>query len=120
MAQTSTRDTLQQPNFFCSFDDSEDSATMSDPMLAQMMAANLKKQKERAAQTEEVVEASGDVAAGQKPKPKKKPPPGAQQIGMQAMLLQEATQKGIKLKTAPKQWGVQQPTLADLKNKSNH
>ena len=84
------------------------------------MAANLKKQQEKAAETEEVIVASGDVAAGQKPKPKKKPPPGAQQIGMQAMLLQEATAKGVKLKSAPKEWGVKQPTLDELKNKSNH
>lgn len=91
-----------------------------DPALIQMMAANLKKQQEKAEQTEEVVVASGDIARGEKPKPKKKPPPGAQQIGMQAMLLQEATAKGTKLKKTPKQWGVKQPGMDELKNKSNH
>ena len=91
---------------------------MADPALIQMMAANLKKQQEKAAATEEVVEATGDIQAGQKPKPKKKPPPGAQQIGMQAMLLQEATQKGVQLKTAPKKWGVQQKSLDELTKKS--
>ena len=83
---------------------------MADPQLAALMAANLKKQSERQ-QTEEVIVASGDVQAGEKPKIKKKPPPGAQQIGMQAMLLQEATQKGIKLKSTPKEWGVKQPDI---------
>ena len=83
---------------------------MADPQLAALMAANLKKQAERQ-QTEEVIVASGDVKAGEKPQVKKKPPPGAQQIGMQAMLLQEATQKGVQLKPAPKKWGVQQPDL---------
>ena len=98
----------------------DEEITMADPALIQMMAANLKKQQEKAAATEEVVEASGGVSAGEKPKVKKKPPPGAQQIGMQAMLLQEATAKGVKLKAAPKQWGVKQPTLDELKSKSNH
>ena len=93
---------------------------MADPALIQMMQANLKKQQEKAAATEEVVVASGDLAPGKKPKIKKKPPPGAQQLGMQAMLLQEATQKGVKLKAAPKQWGVKQKTLEELTKKSNH
>ena len=80
------------------------------------MAANLKKGNANRAK-EEVVESSGDLHAGEKPKMKKKPPPGAQQIGMQAMLLQEATKKGNKLKATPKTWGVQQPDLADLGKK---
>jgi hypothetical protein len=87
---------------------------MADPQLVALMAANLKKQADRQ-QAEEVIVACGDVAPGEKPKVKKKPPPGAQQIGMQAMLLQEATKKGVNLKPAPKKWGVQQPDLNDLK-----
>lgn len=89
---------------------------MADPQLAAMLAANLKKQAAKQNQ-EEVVEASGEVQAGQKPKIKKKPSPGAQQLGMQAMLLQEATAKGNTLKPTPKQWGVQQPDLKDRLNK---
>ena len=82
---------------------------MADPQLAALMAANLKKQAEKAQATEEVIEAKGGVNPGEKPKIKKKPPPGAQQIGMQAMLLQEATKKGNTLKPTPKSWGVERP-----------
>jgi hypothetical protein len=85
--------------------------------LMEVMAANLKKQAEKQAE-EHVVEAQGDVAAGEKPLVKKKPPPpGAQQIGMHAMLFQEAQQKEIKLKETPKTWGVKLPSNRDLDKK---
>lgn len=88
--------------------------TMADPQLAALMAANLKKQRQA---DEQVVEANGE---GSKQPRKKKPlPPGAQQIGMHAMLLQEAARSSIALKPAPKQWGVQQPDLQELKKKTN-
>lgn len=74
---------------------------MADPKIAALMAANLKKQSEK--QREETVfEASGEVQRGEQPKFKKKPPPKAEQIGMQAMLLQEATRKGVQLKKTPR------------------
>ena len=72
-----------------------------DPRLASMMAQNLKKQQGKQP-AEDVVEASGGVQPGQKAQPKRKPPPGAQQIGMQAMLLQEATRQQVKLKPVKK------------------
>jgi hypothetical protein len=85
--------------------------------LMEVMAANLKKQAEKQAE-EHVVEAQGDVAAGEKPLVKKKPPPpGAQQIGMHAMLFQEAQQKEIKLKETPKTWGVKLPSNRDMDKK---
>ena len=74
---------------------------MADPKIAALMAANM--QKQRAKQHKETVfEASGEVQRGEQPKFKKKPPPKAQQIGMQAMLLHEATTKGVKLKKTPR------------------
>jgi hypothetical protein len=84
--------------------------------LMEVMAANLKKQVEKQAE-EHVVEASGDVPAGEKPMVTKKPPPGAQQIGMHAMLFQEAQQKEIKLKETPKTWGVKLPSNRDMDKK---
>lgn len=89
------------------------SSAMADPQLAALMAANLRSRQE-AGKEEHVVEASG--AGNSKPKPRK-PPPGAQQIGMHAMLLQEATKNKVTLKPTPKQWGVQQPDLKDLTGK---
>ena len=68
-----------------------------DPQLAALMSANIQKQAGKQA-TEVIHETSGDVQAGEKPKKKYKPPPGAQQLGMQAMLLQEANRSNVKLK----------------------
>eukprot|EP00526_Cylindrotheca_closterium_P028437 CAMPEP_0113605746 /NCGR_PEP_ID=MMETSP0017_2-20120614/2494_1 /TAXON_ID=2856 /ORGANISM="Cylindrotheca closterium" /LENGTH=76 /DNA_ID=CAMNT_0000514261 /DNA_START=87 /DNA_END=317 /DNA_ORIENTATION=+ /assembly_acc=CAM_ASM_000147 len=74
-----------------------------DPQLAALMSSTLKKQAEKSSATEVVVEASGDVQAGEKPKKKFKPPPGAQQLGMQAMLMQQAMGPGgVKLKKVEK------------------
>ncbi|KAL3942042.1 MAG: hypothetical protein SGBAC_003703 [Bacillariaceae sp.] len=74
-----------------------------DPQLAALMSANIKKRAEQGAQTEVVVEASGGVQAGEVAKKKFKPPPGAQQLGMQAMLMQQAMQGGsVKLKKVEK------------------
>ncbi|CAJ1965684.1 unnamed protein product [Cylindrotheca closterium] len=73
-----------------------------DPSLAALMSANLKKQAEKSSATEVVVESSGDVNAGEAPKKKYKPPPGAQQLGMQAMLMQEALGGSVKLKKVDK------------------
>ena len=84
-----------------------------DPQLAALIMANKNKAVGGAKADEEVVESSGEVQKGEKPKFKKKPPPGAQQIGMQAMLLQEATKKGTRLKPTPKTWGVQQPKMGN-------
>jgi hypothetical protein len=72
-----------------------------DPQLAALMASNMKKQAGR--QEEEVIlETAGDVQAGEKTKKKFKPPPGAQQLGMQAMLMQDANKGKIKLKKVQK------------------
>lgn len=84
--------------------------------LLEVMEANLKKQVDKQAK-EHVVEAHGDVKAGEKPIHKKKPPPGAEQIGMHARLLHEAQQKEIKLKQTPKTWGVKLPSARDLEKK---
>ena len=73
-----------------------------DPQLAALMSANLKKQADKGAVTEEVIESSGGVQAGEAPKKKFKPPPGAQQLGMQAMLMQQAMGANIKLKKVEK------------------
>lgn len=73
-----------------------------DPALAALMSQNLKKQAEKSAQTEEVLESAGGVQAGEAPKKKYKPPPGAQQLGMQAMLMQQAMGGGVKLKKVEK------------------
>jgi len=75
-----------------------------------MMMGALAKQKAKAEATEECVEASGGVQAGEKPVIKKKPKPKEEAIGMQAMLLQEAVKKGNKLQQTPKAWGVQRPS----------
>lgn len=84
--------------------------------LLEVMEANLKKQVDKQAK-EHVVEATGDVKSGEKPKIKKKPPPGAEQIGLHAKLFQEAQQKEIKLKQTPKTWGVKLPSAKDLEKK---
>lgn len=81
--------------------------------MAAMMAQAAKQRKGKQ-EDEECIETSGGLQAGQKATIKKKEMPGAQQIGMQAMLLQEAVEKGVKLQKAPKQWGVQQKSLAEL------
>lgn len=75
-----------------------------DPQLAALMSQNIKKQAEKGAATEAVIESTGDVQAGEKPKKKFKPPPGAQQLGMQAMLMQEAMggRASFKLKKVQK------------------
>jgi hypothetical protein len=102
---------------FLPFDRSTPTNTIiMNAQLMEVMAANLKKQVEKQAE-EHVVEASGDVPAGEKPKVTKKPPPGAQQIGMHAMLFQEAQQKEIKLKETPKTWGVKLPSNRDMDKK---
>jgi hypothetical protein len=90
--------------------------TTMNAQLMEVMAANLKKQADKQGM-EHVVEASGDIQAGEKPKVTKKPPPGAAQIGMHAMLFQEAQQKEIKLKETPKTWGVKLPSVRDLEKK---
>lgn len=72
-----------------------------DPQLAALMASNMKKQAGKQ-EEEVVVETAGDVQAGEKPKKKYKPPPGAQQLGMQAMLMQEANKTSVKLKKVQK------------------
>eukprot|EP00980_Cylindrotheca_fusiformis_P012360 scaffold3033_cov91-Cylindrotheca_fusiformis.AAC.6 len=73
-----------------------------DPQLAALMAGNIKKQSGKQ-QAEIVVESAGNVRDGEMPKKKYKPPPGAQQLGMQAMLMQEANKKGaVRLKKVKK------------------
>jgi hypothetical protein len=72
-----------------------------DPQLAALMASNMKKQAGKR-EEEVILETAGDVQSGEKTKKKFKPPPGAQQLGMQAMLMQEANKASIKLKKVEK------------------
>ena len=86
---------------------------MNNNELIAIMAANLKKRDSRRGE-EEVVESlggsSGELSYNRSSSFKKKAPPGAQAIGMHAMLLHEATRGGgakLRLKKVPKKhYGV--------------